>query len=456
MRRRDLSKLIVAGGAGLVTRTSQAQTVGAASHAQTTAERKATVALADPSYPPGDLRRYGAAPGGDITAALSSAASQANQQNGAAIYIPSALGSCRVTSGVIFDRPVSVYGDDYQNTVIAASSDITVFTFTGGAAGSVVRDLHLVGKGSHATQPGILFKNCPYTNLERIWVRNFGVGVQYLPGANSSYLNTIVASSIVSNNTTNIDAQAQTNQLALYQVTFGGGPAKTGIRVVDSSGLTIYGGDCEGVSICCVDLDSTVKGPPFFGGHVISGCDFEANTCSAGDIRIGNTHAVRGVEISNMTLSPGRGNRWFVNPLNCDGLLVFGCHIESGYHSAQWINRAGNLTNLVSLGNGVEIDNNTDSPIGHVYNNFDTSADHPQPWRAPSYFDPNYRGGASANQYAVLSTDLNVPHGRWYAGLDVMNVSRGGAPAVGAKAYARALIGRNAYAGALKVGAAYM
>ncbi len=131
MRRRDLSKLIVAGGAGLVTRTSQAQTVGAAGHARTAAEQKAAVAPADPGYQPGDLRRYGAAPGGDITAALASAASQANQQNGAAIYIPSALGICRVTSGVTFERPVSVYGEDYQNTVITATSDITVFTFNG-------------------------------------------------------------------------------------------------------------------------------------------------------------------------------------------------------------------------------------------------------------------------------------------------------------------------------------
>src|SRR5205823_582839 len=234
------------------------------------------------------------------------------------------------------------------------------------------------------------------------------------------------------------------------------GPAKTGIRVVDSSGLTIYGGDCEGVTVCCVDLDSTVKGPPFFGGHVISGCDFEANTCSAGDIRIGNTHTVRGVQISNMTLSPGRGNRWFVNPLNCDGLLVSGCHIESGYDSGHWINRGGNLTNFVSLGNGVEIDNNSDSPIGHIYNNFDTSRGHPEPWRAPSAFDPHYQGGAAANEYAILSSDLNVPDGHWYAGLDIMNVSSGSAPAAGVKAYARAMIARNARGADLKVGAAYM
>src|SRR6266480_3462071 len=122
MRRRDLSKLIVAGGAGLVTRISQAQTVGAAGHAQTMAAQRGAVAPVDPGYPPGDLRRYGAAPPGDITPAFSSSASQVKQQYGAGIYIPSALGSCRLTAGVTFDRPVSVYGDDYQNTFITTTS----------------------------------------------------------------------------------------------------------------------------------------------------------------------------------------------------------------------------------------------------------------------------------------------------------------------------------------------
>jgi hypothetical protein len=456
MRRRDLSKVMFAAGTGLISQASHAQPAATPKRAPSAAEEKAAVVPADTDYPPGDLRRYGAVAGGDITRALLNAASQANQENGAAIYIASALGSSRITAGVTFDRPVSIFGDDYQNTVISTGADITVFTFNAGAAGSVVRDLHLAGKGPGANRPGILVRNCPCTNFTRIWVRRFGVGVRYAPGANSSYLNTIIASSIISNNEVNIDAQARTNQLALYQVTFGGGPSRIGIRVVDSSGLTIYGGDCEGVTVCCVDLDATTNAPAFWGGHLISGCDFEGNTCSEGDVRIGNTHAVRAVQLSNMTLAPGHGNRWFVNPLNCDGLLVLGCHIESGYASGDWINRTGNLTNLVSLGNGAELDGNTSSPVGHVYNNFATARAHPEPWRTPATFDPNYRGGASANQYAVLSSDLDVPDGHWYAGLDVMNVVKGGAPAPGVKVYARAMIGHNSRGPDLKVGAAYM
>lgn len=392
----------------------------------------------------------------DVTDALAQAAAQANRPGGAPIYVSSALGTCQVSTGVSFERPVSIYGDNYRSSVLAALHDIVVFTFEGGAAGSLVRDLHIVGMGPGATRPGLLFNGCHSTVLDRICVRQFGTGVRYAQGDRSSYLSTVIASQIICNNSVNIDAQAQTHRLALYQVTFGGRPAQIGLRVVDSDGLTVYGGDCEGVSLCCVDLDSTRSVAPPNGGHLISGCDFEANTCSEGDIRVGKTQLVRSVQVSNVTVSPGNTDQWFINPQNCDGLLVSGCLIGAGYKSGCWLNGNGRLTNLVALANGTELDSNTDVPVNQIYNNFGTFPQHPQPWRRPQTFEPKYQGGAAANQYAMESTHLDVPDGRWYAGLDVMNITPGRPPARGARAYARAMIGHNGYGDGLNVGAAYM
>jgi len=120
--------------------------------------------------------------------------------------------------------------------------------------------LQLVGKGTGATQAGILFTNSNNNYLVKTRVRNFGKGVYFAKGANSCYLNTLEKCIIENNLTDNIYGEGNTNALHLISTQFGGS-AQRGLYLVDSNTLAIYGGDCEG--------DATIEaGWPFFGQYV--------------------------------------------------------------------------------------------------------------------------------------------------------------------------------------------
>jgi hypothetical protein len=453
MRRRELYGTLIASAAGaaLVPARSRAAGCAECGEPRTSAETQAGVTPQDISYLPGDLRRYGARPEGDVTAALAAAVAQAQKPGGSAVYVSAALGGrCTVTAGVTIKSPITVYGDNRYQSVISTSADITMLTISGAQSqGVLITDLQLIGKGAGATRPGILFSGSPYNALERVRVRNFGIGVQFATGEYSSFLNRILGSEIILNNVVNIDCQFQTHQLSLHQVTFGAAP--TGLHVVDSSGLSVFGGDCEGCTHVCIDLDNTTTRN---GNHYLCGLDLEGNKCAEGDVRIGKTAEVIGVTLMNFGLSPGAGNKWFVNPLRCGSLTVIGCTIWSGYASGSWINRAGQLSNLVCVGNGRRQDDSR-QPLGPAPDSFWSPAGNPQPYRAPKSFDAHYQDGASYNQYAAKATDLNVPDGCWYAGLDVLQVRAGAPPAEGVKAYARAMIANSEHHD-LKCGAALM
>jgi hypothetical protein len=121
---------------------------------QTTPESDASVTPTNLYYLPGDLRRYGATAGGNVTTALANACAQAQETDGAPVYIPAALGTaCTITAGVTISSPVTIYGDGPSNSVLNTSSDITVFTFTSTSVpGSVLRDFQLVGMGNVQAQ----------------------------------------------------------------------------------------------------------------------------------------------------------------------------------------------------------------------------------------------------------------------------------------------------------------
>jgi hypothetical protein len=309
--------------------------VGLLIYPQSGAEKLASVTPTNYQFPPGDLRRYGAVAASDITSALSQAAAQAGQAGPAPIYISAALGTaCTVTAGVTISTPAMIYGDGYQRSVISTANDITIFTFPLGASGSIIHDLQLIGKGAGATVPGVIYNNSNQNVMYGMLIRLFGIGVQYQTGANSSYLNMIRDSQIIScQNGFNIDCQKATNQLALFNVTFGGSTG-TGLRIFDSAGLGIFGGDCEGMTVCKVDIDCpTLAGGVAQGSHSIIGVDFEGGSTSGGDIRIGvsNNQPVSGVIIAGCEFNQGGGSDSGLNLINAAGVTIQNCAINSGY-----------------------------------------------------------------------------------------------------------------------------
>jgi hypothetical protein len=454
MRRRDLSGALLVSAAAAALMPARARPAAAAGggQARTAAETSAGVEPQDEAYLPGDLRRYGASPDADVTQALAAAVAQAQKPGGSAVYISAALGvRCSVTAGVTITAPITIYGDNRYQSVISTSADITLLTISGAQSqGVVIRDLQLAGKGAGAVRPGIQFSGSPYNALERVRIRHFGIGVQFATGEYSSFLNRILGSEIIHNNLVNIDCQSQTHQLSLHQVTFGAAP--TGLHLVDSSGLSIFGGDCEGCTRVCIDLDNATTRN---GNHYLCGLDLEGNQCAEGDVRIGNTAEVDAVTLVDFVLSSGAHDQWFVNPVRCDSLTVTGCRIWSGYASGSWINRAGRLSNLVCLGNGGRADR-SGQPLGPAPDSFWSPAGHPQSYRAPQVFDPHFQDCASFNQYAAATADLKAPEGCWYAGLDLLHLQAGEPAAPGVKTYARAMIASGAADLDLKCGAALM
>src|SRR5206468_12121014 len=116
----------------------------------------------------------------------------------------------------------------------------------------------------------------------------------------------------------------------VLHVNFGGSPAQTGIKVVDSSVLRILGGDCEGVSATSIDIDST-SGVALYTNFVMESIYFESNTVSNGEIRLGATHPIYGVTISASYFHGGAGATYPVNAVNVNGLTMLANVVTSGY-----------------------------------------------------------------------------------------------------------------------------
>lgn len=425
------------------------QFLGQIIYPRTAAESAVSVTPVSYIYPPGDLRRYGASVNGDITTALTSAAAQANQTGGAPIYVPSALGTgCTVTAGVSITAPILIHGDDYSQSIITTASDITIFSFTLAASRSVITDLQLVGKGAGATLPGILYTNSNNNYLRNVRVRSFGVGIRFAAGANSCYLNTLNKCIVENNITINIDGQINTNALHLISTQFGGS-SQTGLKLVDSNNLMIAGGDCEGVSVCGIDLDATST---LRAGHLIMGFHFEGNTSSVGDIRIGNTASVDGVTIVGSLFKPGTGNIAAINAVNCDGLAVLGYTQIGAYTSVPFLQKT-NLTNEILIAAGPTADNLAAYQANVFKPNYADAA--ALTWLAATAYQANYQDSANFLQYMIKSGSMTAGK-LYFGGFDVARITNAGAPGAGAKAYARAMMASNGFGGTLKVGAAFL
>ncbi|MEA3178320.1 MAG: hypothetical protein QOI59_1843, partial [Gammaproteobacteria bacterium] len=115
MRRRDLSKALIASatGAGLLSTPASAQ-------AQDASERAAGIVPKDPAFPFGDLRRYGGDPTG---AADSSDAWQAAIACGYAIVAPGC--SFRIVTGAKKTGQVTILGFGRSSKLLCDSIVLT-------------------------------------------------------------------------------------------------------------------------------------------------------------------------------------------------------------------------------------------------------------------------------------------------------------------------------------------
>jgi hypothetical protein len=145
MRRRDLSKALIASatGAGLVSTQAPAQ---APAQAPDAAERAAGIVPKNPAFPFGDLRRYGGDPTG---AEDSSDAWRAAIACGYALVPPTC--TFKILTGAIKDGPVTLIGAGRSSKLLCDSTVLTVKNGTG----SCVDNLWL----ENITPPWIITRN---------------------------------------------------------------------------------------------------------------------------------------------------------------------------------------------------------------------------------------------------------------------------------------------------------
>src|SRR6266478_972537 len=148
MRRRDVSKALIASaaGAGVLPRGAQADVRAPPCYPQTRAESAACVAPTNHAYPPGDLRRYGGDPSG---ANDSSAAWQAAINCGYAV-VPQGC-SFKIVTGATKRGQVTIAGFGHSSKLLCDSTFLTVANGTG----SFVDNLWL----ENITAPWIITRN---------------------------------------------------------------------------------------------------------------------------------------------------------------------------------------------------------------------------------------------------------------------------------------------------------
>jgi hypothetical protein len=320
-----------------------------------------------------------------------------------------------------------------RTTTITVPTDLAPFISASVCAGIVLDNFCIVGPGmGSSTKTGLEFISAYQCILNRMLISGFNVGWKMRSvSSTSSFLNT-ASESLIFGSTTNIRAEHDSNALTLRQVTFGGGAA-VGLYIVDSNSLNVEGGDAEGCTTCCIDIDASA---PLTAGHRIDGTHFEGNPNTAGDIRIGNTALVRGVWIM-AKFDPGTLADSGVNAVNCDGLVCY-YQLGSGYTGKPFL-RKTNLTNevLVNLGSS--------SVQNYVQNNFKPNyADSDSLlFSAATNFDAAYADSATYNSYRMKAGSMTAAK-NFYGAMDALEVTATGSPGAGSAAYGRAVYVSNA------------
>jgi len=153
-------------------------------------------------------------------------------------------------------------------------------------------------------------------------VRGFNDGVSYAPDVGSCYSCAIKDSTISANNRIGIYAQKYTNNLVIDNTSFGGAPTLKGLVVTDSASPKVVNSDCEGCSVSAIEIDNPTVATQF--AALISGCHFEGNTASNGDIDLGASGMVYGVVIQGCGFWQNASAPCSINARNVNGLAIIG------------------------------------------------------------------------------------------------------------------------------------
>lgn len=286
----------------------------------------------------------------DVSAAIQSAVN-ALPSAGGEVILPA--GRYRITAAsIVLPTYTTFHCPDGNNATYLQTSvtNRSIITATDATAVRII-GCEFIGPGATSTVPAILFTNTILSIFDSVKVRLFDVGIRFVKGSNSSFSNTIQNSNIVSNNSYAIDAQALTNNLNIYNTSFGGGGLQ-GLRYIDSTALAIYGGDCEGVSGSCIYIDGVTADRRV--GAIISGMYIENNSSSdGGDITIGATNTVLGISITGNYFA-GNATITALRPVKCNkctGVSMTGNTSEGGYAGGSNTPQLGTVTGVTILGN---------------------------------------------------------------------------------------------------------
>jgi hypothetical protein len=194
--------------------------------------------------------------------------------------------------------------------------------------------------GNSTTGMGVVFDEAYENIMENVTISGCNRNLVFKDSGSvsgSAFSNTVrdcIVISATGSDAINIDLQANSHDTRLYGVTFGGGPAKVGIKCVDSTDLKVFGGDCEGVSVNAIYLDSSTSA--LYGGHTIMGVHFEGNTSTGGDIKIGATNAQHNVNIVGNYFHAAASNTYPVNIVTGNNIHMESNVVGSGYFTSSY------------------------------------------------------------------------------------------------------------------------
>jgi hypothetical protein len=187
MRRRDISKILLASAAGttLVAGRAQAQTCVAPCYARTDAEDTAGVTPTNYEYPPGDVRRYGAVGNGaaDDTGALGDAYA-ACAAGHYTLFL--ARGIYRFTSPLAWNASVDVRGENGEFSILCKDGGIDGINISGAAQQSSYTDFTLDAINDAAGsfgRHGVTVVDGAHLTLSRVSILNHGGHGLYLVNA---------------------------------------------------------------------------------------------------------------------------------------------------------------------------------------------------------------------------------------------------------------------------------